>query len=216
MRSGTPKSTSSMSTTTNAVGPSATTAHRLLERGLRLEYATLAWNVVGSVVVITAAVRARSVGLAGFGLDSLVEIVASLVVVWQLRGIAGGRERRALRIIGISFFVLVAYIAPQSVYVLIAGARPHHSLLGIGWLAATVLAMFALAWGKRRTGRELGNRVLETESRVTMIDGYLAGAVLAGLLLNAVAGWWWADPLAGFVIVAYGLREGAHALGEPA
>jgi len=137
-----------MSTTTNAVRPSATTAQRLLERGLRLEYATLAWNVVGSVVVITAAVRARSVGLAGFGLDSLVEIVASLVVVWQLRGIADDRERRALRIIGISFLVLAAYIAAQSVYVLIAGARPHHSLLGIGWLAATVLAMFALAWGK--------------------------------------------------------------------
>lgn len=205
-----------MSTTTNAVRPPAATAQRLLERGLRLEYATLAWNVVGSVVVITAAVRARSVGLAGFGLDSLVEIVASLVVVWQLRGIADGRERRALRIIGISFLMLAAYIAAQSVYVLIAGARPQHSLLGIGWLAATVLAMFALAWGKGRTGRELGNRVLETESRVTMIDGYLAAAVLVGLLLNALAGWWWADPLAGFVIVAYGLREGAHALREAA
>ena len=89
-----------MSTTTNAVRPPAATAQRLLERGLRLEYATLAWNVVGSVVVITAAVRARSVGLTGFGLDSLVEIVASLVVVWQLRGIADGRERRALRIMG--------------------------------------------------------------------------------------------------------------------
>jgi divalent metal cation (Fe/Co/Zn/Cd) transporter len=89
-----------MSTTTNAVRLPAATAQRLLERGLRLEYATLAWNVVGSVVVITAAVRARSVGLAGFGLDSLVEIVASLVVVWQLRGIADGRERRALRIMG--------------------------------------------------------------------------------------------------------------------
>jgi divalent metal cation (Fe/Co/Zn/Cd) transporter len=205
-----------MSTTADAVRPSAATAQRLLERGLRLEYATLAWNVVGSVVVITAAVRARSVGLAGFGLDSLVEIVASLVVVWQLRGIADGRERRALRIIGVAFLALAAYIAAQSVYVLIAGAQPHHSLLGIGWLAATVLAMFALTWGKGRTGRELGNRVLETESRVTMIDGYLAGAVLVGLLLNALAGWWWADPLAGFVIVAYGLREGAHALGEAA
>jgi divalent metal cation (Fe/Co/Zn/Cd) transporter len=205
-----------MSMSTDAVRLPAATAQRLLERGLRLEYPTLAWNVVGSVVVITAAVGARSVGLAGFGLDSLVEIVASLVVVWQLRGIADGRERRALRIIGIAFLVLAAYIAAQSVYVLVAGARPHHSLLGIGWLAATVLAMFALAEGKGRTGRELGNRVLETESRVTMIDGYLAGAVLVGLLLNALAGWWWADPLAGFVIVAYGLREGGHALGEAA
>jgi hypothetical protein len=137
-----------MSTTTNAVRASATTAQRLLERGLRLEYATLAWNVVGAVVVITAAVRARSVGLAGFGLDSLVEIAASLAVVWQLRGIAGGRERRALRIIGIAFLVPPAYLAAQSVHVLFAGARPHHSLLGIGWLAATVLAMFAFAWGR--------------------------------------------------------------------
>ena len=138
------------------------------------------------------------------------------MVVWQLRGMTGGREHRALRIIGISFLVLAAYIAAQSAYVLIAGVRPHHSLLGVGWLAATVFAMFALAWGKGRTGRELGSRVLETESRVTMIDGYLAAAVLVGLLLNALAGWWWADPIAGFVIVAYGLREGVHALREAA
>ena len=187
---------------------------RLLRRGLRLEYATLGWNVVGSVVVLVAAVRARSVGLAGFGLDSVVEIVASLVVVWQLRGIHNGRERRALRIIGIAFLLLALYIAAQSIYVLATSARPHHSLVGIAWLAATALVMFALAWGKGRTGRALGNRVLETESRVTIIDGYLAVAVLAGLVLNAAVGWWWADPLAGFVIVAYGLREGVHALGE--
>jgi divalent metal cation (Fe/Co/Zn/Cd) transporter len=187
---------------------------RLLQRGLRLEYATLGWNVVGSVVVLAAAVSARSVGLAGFGLDSLVEILASLVVVWQLKGIDDGRERRALRMIGVAFVLLALYIAVQSIYVLVVAAKPHHSPVGIGWLAATALAMFALALGKGRTGRALGNRVLETESRVTIIDGYLATAVLAGLVLNAAAGWWWADPLSGFVIVFYGLREGAHALRE--
>lgn len=157
---------------------------------------------------------ARSVALAGFGLDSLIEIVASLVVVWQLKGVAQAREARALRIIGVAFLVLAAYIAAQSSYVLAAGFRPHHSLAGIVWLALTVAGMFSLAWGKARTGKALGNRVLETEARVTLVDGYLAAAVLAGLILNTSLGWWWADPLAGFVIVFYGVREGWHALQE--
>jgi divalent metal cation (Fe/Co/Zn/Cd) transporter len=184
----------------------------LLRRGLRLEYATLGWNVVGSVVVLAAALVARSIALAGFGLDSLIEIVASIVVVWQLKGARESREHRALRIIGIAFVLLALYIAVQSLAVLVSGFRPHHSPVGIAWLAATAVVMFALAYGKRVTGRALGNRVLETESRVTIIDGYLAVAVLAGLVLNAAAGWWWADPLAGFVIVFYGLREGWAAL----
>ncbi len=205
-----------MSTSADRRRPDALTAEGLLRRGLRLEYATLGWNVVGAVVVIAAALRARSVGLAGFGLDSLVEIVASLVVVWQLQGIRDDREGRALRVIGASFLLLAALIMTQSTYVLAVGARPHHSLLGIGWLAATALAMFALAWGKGRTGRALGNRVLETESRVTVIDGCLAGAVMIGLILNAAAGWWWADPLSGFAIVVYGLEAGVHALRESA
>ena len=187
-------------------------AARLLRRGLRLEYATLAWNVVGSGIVLAAAVPARSVALAGFGLDSLIEIVASLVVVWQLKGVAEERERRALRIIGVAFVLLAIYIAGQSTFTLAAGSRPKESLVGIAWLALTVAAMFALAAGKARTGRRLGNRVLQTEARVTAIDGYLAAAVLAGLVLNAAAGLWWADPLAGFVIVVYGAREGRAAL----
>ncbi len=186
----------------------------LVRRGLRLEYVTLGWNVVGSIVALAAAVLARSVGLAGFGLDSLIEIVASLVVVSQLKGVAHAREARALRIIGFAFLVLAAYIAAQSSYVLATGFRPHHSITGIVWLALTVVAMFALAWGKGRTGRALGNRVLATEARVTLIDGYLAAAVLAGLVLNATLGWWWADPLAGLVIVFYGAREGWAALRE--
>jgi divalent metal cation (Fe/Co/Zn/Cd) transporter len=190
-------------------------SEHLRRRGLRLEYATLGWNVIGSVLVLAAAVTARSVALAGFGLDSLIEIVASLVVVWQLREMqAVERERRALQIIGVSFLLLAVYIAGQSIYVLASEAHPHHSLLGIVWLALTAIAMFALAAGKRATGRALGNRVLRTEARVTMIDGLLATAVLVGLTLNAAVGWWWADPAAAFVIVYYGVREGSHALRE--
>ena len=189
----------------------------LRQRGLRLEYATLGWNVVGSVLVLAAAVAARSVALAGFGLDSLIEIVASLVVVCQLQEMHSvERERRALRIIGVAFLLLAVYIAGQSIYVLLSEVRPHHSLLGIVWLALTAAAMFALAAGKRATGRALGNRVLQTEARVTVIDGLLATAVLIGLILNAAIGWWWADPAAAFVIVYYGVLEGWHALRETA
>lgn len=199
-----------------AVSAVETGTEHLRRRGLRLEYATLAWNVVGSVLVLAAAVLARSVALAGFGLDSLIEIVASLVVVWQLRELqAVERERRALRIIGLAFLLLAAYIAAQSTYVLASEAHPRRSLLGIVWLALTAAAMFALAAGKRATGRALGNRVLQTEARVTVIDGLLASAVLVGLILNAAVRWWWADPAAAFVIVYYGLREGWHALHEP-
>jgi divalent metal cation (Fe/Co/Zn/Cd) transporter len=119
-----------------------------------------------------------------------------------------------LRIIAVAFLLLAVYIAGQSVYVLVSEARPHHSLLGIFWLALTAIAMFGLAAGKRATGRALGNRVLQTEARVTMIDGLLATAVLVGLILNVAVSWWWADPAAAFVIVYYGLREGSHALHE--
>jgi divalent metal cation (Fe/Co/Zn/Cd) transporter len=184
----------------------------LLRLGLRLEAATLGWNVVGTVVLLIAALSARSVALAGFGLDSLIEIFASIVVVWQLGGGRPERERTALRLIGVAFLLLAIYISAQSIYTLSAGAHPRHSLLGLVWLAATATVMFGLAFGKGRTGRALGNRVLETESRVTFIDGWLAVAVLTGVLLNIVAGWWWADPLAGLVIVIYGLKEGSAAL----
>ncbi len=189
---------------------------RLLRRGLWLEYSTLAWNVVGAVVVLWAAVAARSVALAGFGLDSLIEILASVVVVWHLSNVERpGREQRALRVIGVAFLLLAAYIAAQSLYVLVSASRPRHSTVGIAWLAATAALMFVLAAGKGATGRALANRVLQTEARVTLIDGLLAVAVLVGLVLSAAAGWWWADPAAAFVIVFYGIREGRAALREP-
>ena len=193
----------------------AATDRMLLRRGLALEYVTLAWNVVGTVILMLAAVAAGSTALAGFGVDSLIEIVASTVVVWQLKGGAGaGRERQALRIIAIAFVLLSIYIAVQVAVTLSSSAHPGHSILGIAWLAVTVLVMFALAAGKRNTGERLNNRVLRTEARVTVIDGALAAAVLAGVILNAAAGWWWADPLSALVILVYGLREARNAWAE--
>jgi divalent metal cation (Fe/Co/Zn/Cd) transporter len=179
----------------------------LLRRGFALEYATLAWNVAGIVVLAIAAVAARSVALAGFGLDSLIEIGASTVVLWELSCSGEDRQRRALRLIGGAFLALAAYLTIQSILVLVTGYRPGHSVPGIIWTALTAAAMFALAAGKARTGRALGNPVLATEGRVTLVDGILAVAVLAGLALNAATGWWQADPLAALVIVFYALRE---------
>jgi divalent metal cation (Fe/Co/Zn/Cd) transporter len=185
---------------------------QLLRVGRRLEAVTLGWNAVGIVVLGFAAVRARSVALAAFGLDSLIEIGASTVVLWELSGTGADRERRALHLIGAAFVLLVVYVGLQSTYVLIAGRHPGHSPLGIVWTAATAVVMFTLAAGKARVGAQLDNPVMRTEGRVTLVDAVLATAVLTGLVLNAGAGWWWADPVAGYVIVFYGVREARAAL----
>ncbi|HEX4659122.1 MAG TPA: cation transporter [Streptosporangiaceae bacterium] len=179
----------------------------LLRWGFALEYATLGWNVAGIVVLAMAALAARSVALAGFGLDSLIEIGASIVVIWELSGTGQRRQRRALRLIGCAFAALALYLLAQSTVVLAAGYQPRHSALGIAWTAITAAVMFALAAGKARTGRALGNPVLTTEGRVTLVDGILAAAVFLGLALNAALNWWWADPAAGYVLVWYAGRE---------
>jgi divalent metal cation (Fe/Co/Zn/Cd) transporter len=153
----------------DAVEPLAATAlgerDCLLRRGLRLEYTTLTWNVLGSAIVLIAAILAGSVALVGFGLDSLIEIFASLVVVWHLKNIAEARERRALRLIGLAFVGLAVYLSAQAVYALVTGAEPTTSPVGIAWVSATFVAMLLLAAGKARTGRALGNRVLVSEER---------------------------------------------------
>jgi divalent metal cation (Fe/Co/Zn/Cd) transporter len=196
--------------------PGAPSEAALLRRGLHLEYATLAWNVLEIVIVGAAAVAASSVALAGFALDSVIEVFASLVVVWQLQGSADpAREHRAVRLIGLAFLGLAAYLLVQTAVSLVADIEPAPSTVGIVWLAATVVAMFSLAFAKLRTGRALGNITLRTEAKVTLIDGSLATAILIGLVLNAALGWWWADLLGGAVIIVYGLREGSHALRSP-
>jgi divalent metal cation (Fe/Co/Zn/Cd) transporter len=186
---------------------------KLLRRGLRLEYATLAWNLSEIGFLSYAAIEARSVALAGFALDSCIEIFASIVVVWRLKGTYDAeRERTAERLIGYAFLALAVYLTGQTVVTLALGVRPDPSRLGIVWLAATVVAMFSLAAAKGRTGRQLDHRVLIAESRVTVVDGALAAAILIGLVLNAALGWWWADLVGGVVIIGYGVREGVHAL----
>ncbi len=184
----------------------------LVRRGFILEYITLGWNVVGVVVLAAAAVSARSVALGGFGLDSLIEIGASTVVIWELSDSSENRQRVGLRIIGAAFLLLALYLAVQSTVVLAAAYKPRHSPLGIVWTLVTAVVMFALAAGKESTGHKLDNPVLRTEGRVTFVDGVLATAVLAGLVLNAALGWWWADPVAGYVLLLYAAREGLNAL----
>ena len=190
----------------NDVGP------RALRRGRQLEVVTLSWNVVGVIILAIAALGARSVALAGFGLDSVIEIGASTVVLWELAMVAQTRQRKALRLIGSSFVALAIYLAVQSTIVLAFGFRPHHSSLGIVWTALTAAVMFALALGKKKVGTALDNPVLKAEGRVTLIDAILATAVLAGLTLNALLGWWWADPVTGYVILYYALREARASL----
>lgn len=180
---------------------------RLLRRGIALEWITLAWNVVGVVVLAVLAISASSTALAGFGLDSLIEIGASTVVLWELSGTGEQRQRLALRLIGASFLALAGYLLVQSIAALLTGHRPDGSVGGIAWTAVTALCMFALAGLKTRTGHALGNPVLQVEGHVTFIDGLLAVAVLLGVASNTLLGWWWADPLAGLVIVYYAVRE---------
>jgi divalent metal cation (Fe/Co/Zn/Cd) transporter len=188
----------------------------LLRRGRLLEAATLAWNVLGIVILAIAAIRAQSVALAGFGLDSLVEIGASTVVLWELSGTGEDRQHRALRLIAVAFLALAAYLTVQTIIVLAGGFHPQHSPLGIAWSAVTAATMFALAAGKNRTGNALGNPVLIAEGRVTVIDGLLACAVLLGLVLNAALGWWWADPAAAVVIIYYAAKETRTILNDDA
>ena len=185
----------------------AADASSLRRAGLALEAVTLAWNVVGVVLLAVLAAASSSVALLGFGLDSVIEIGASIVVIWELTGTGEERQRLGLRLIGWAFVALAAYLLVQSATALISGHHATPLLGGIGWTALTAVAMFALAFGKSRVGRKLSNPVLVTEGKVTMIDGILATSVLVGILLDYLLGWWWADPLAGLVIVFYAARE---------
>ncbi len=183
---------------------------RLQHRGFWLEYASMAWMVAEAGVAITAGVIASSIALVGFGLDSVIELFSAGIVVWQLRG-GDERETRAVRLIGVTFFALAAYLAAESIHDLVSHARPGQSMAGLAVTAAALLIMPGLAIAKRRTGQALGSRTLIADSAETAFCAFTSAAALTGLGLHAWLGWWWADPAAALVIAALAAREGIEA-----
>ena len=185
---------------------------RLRRLALRLEYTTIAWNVIEGVAALVAGILAGSVALVAFGLDSSVEVFASAVVVWELRGADRRGERRAVRAIGVAYLVVGVYVFIDAANALRVGDRPGASPLGMLLLAATVVVMFSLGVAKQRVGRRLDSQTVIADGRFSLVDGSLAGAVLIGLVLMALFGWWWADALLAIAISVLALREARNAL----
>jgi divalent metal cation (Fe/Co/Zn/Cd) transporter len=191
-----------------------TTAAR---RGRALQYVTIAWNSAECVVALVAGFVASSVALVSFGLDSAIEVTSSIAAVWRLhsesdearREIA---ERRALRVIGVCFLLLAAYVFYDAVASLLSGLPPDRSMLGVSVAALSLVVMPLLARAKRRIATRLDSGALEAETRQTEICAYLSAILLAGLGLNAWLGWWWADPVSGLLMVPLIGREGCEAV----
>ncbi|MFC6019865.1 cation diffusion facilitator family transporter [Plantactinospora solaniradicis] len=185
---------------------------QLNRRSLHLAYATAGYNLLEGVVAVAAGAAASSTALLGFGLDSFIEVSSALVVIWQFRSrVPEARERLALRLIALSFFALAAWISVDAVRSLLGPGEAEPSPVGIGIAAVSVMVMPLLVWAKRRTGRELGSATVVADSMQTMLCTYLSGILLVGLVLNALLGWSWADPIAGLVIAAVAVREGVEA-----
>lgn len=202
---------------TAEVGLSESEHQRLLRRGIRLEWATTAWNAMEVVVTISLGVAARSLALVAFGLDSLIEVFASTVVIWHLR--AGRdpsprRTRLAFRLIALAFFALAAFLLVASVRSLVLGVEPEESPLGVAYLGVTAVVMFTLAAAKRRTASRLGSGPLAAEASMTFLDGCLCVGILSALTVNMAFSWWWADGLAALAIAAFAAREGVESLEE--
>jgi divalent metal cation (Fe/Co/Zn/Cd) transporter len=186
---------------------------RLERRARLLAWGGNAWHIVEFAIAVGAGVAAGSIALVAFGVDSLIEVAAGLTIVWRFSGsrlASATSERRAQQIIAFSYFLLAAYVAVESVRDLAGGNEPGVSWVGIGLAAFTAPTMPLLARAKRRVGHALGSAATVGEGGQNMICAYLSVALLAGLLLNAVVGWWWADPLAALVIGAVAVREGVE------
>ena len=187
-----------------------------VRRAVRLERVTIAWNVVEVGITIGLGIAARSLALVAFGLDSVIEVFASLVVLWQLRGdtASAARVRLALRLVAAAFAVLGVFLVVTASVRLLSGAAVDESPIGVAYLAATVVVMVVLARAKGSLGAQLGNHPLVAEARMTMLDGLLATLILTALLLNLLFGWWWADSLAALVVGLLALAEARENLEE--
>ena len=189
----------------------------LVSRGRRLERLTIAWNSFEAVVALVSGVMAGSIALVGFGLDSVIETTSAVILLWRLRADAdrASRERAELtarRLVGACFVLLALYVAAESVHALWIKAQPERSLPGILIAVAAIVVMPMLGRAKRRVAAQLQSRALEADSRQADFCAYLSAILLAGLLLHALLGWWWADPAAGLVMVPIIAREGVQGL----
>jgi divalent metal cation (Fe/Co/Zn/Cd) transporter len=186
-------------------------------RGRRLEFFTIGWNALEGLVAVLAGVFAGSISLVGFGIDSFVEVTSGSVLLWRMSVDADVRrrernERRALKIVGACFLALAAYITYESATDLWAKKTPEHSIPGIVLACVSLVVMPLLSRAKRKVGNALGSAAMRADAKQTEFCTYLSGILLAGLLLNALFGLWWADPVAGLVMVPIITKEGIDGL----
>lgn len=183
----------------------------LVRRGRILAYLTIVWNSLEGIIAVGAGIVAGSIALVGFGVDSVIEVSSGAIILWRL---ASGehREKLALRLVGVSFLALAVYVALDAVKSLICREFPEASYVGIAIAALSLIAMPILASAKRKVAADLHSRAMQADSRQTDICAYLSAILIAGLGLNALFGWWWADPVAALVMVPIIAREGIEAL----
>jgi divalent metal cation (Fe/Co/Zn/Cd) transporter len=187
---------------------------QLVRRAQLLAWASLAWMTAEGAIAIAAGIMAGSIALIGFGIDSAIEGMASVVIIWRFWGARAHSERaerRAQRLVAVQFFILAPYVALEAVRTLVTSSEPDVSYLGIALTAVSAVLMPAFGVAKRRVGQQLGSAATRGEGMQNILCAYLSVAVLAGLGLNALLGWWWADPLAALVIAAVAVREGREA-----
>jgi divalent metal cation (Fe/Co/Zn/Cd) transporter len=194
-------------------------ASRLLiaARGKRLEYFTIGWNTLEGIAAVTAGAIAGSISLTAFGIDSFIEVTSGAALLWRMSVDANEQQRErneriALRLVGASFLALAAYVALESVYDLVSRQAPEHSVFGIVIACVSLVGMPMLSRAKRRVGKELKSAAMQADATQTDFCVYLSTILLLGLVLNALFGWWWADPLAGLVMVPIIANEGYHGL----
>jgi divalent metal cation (Fe/Co/Zn/Cd) transporter len=188
----------------------STTRDALVRRARLLAWLGVGWHVVEAAVAIAAGLVAGSIALVGFGADSLVESAAGLILLWRFAAARAGSdvaERRAQRLIAISFLAIAAYVSIEAVRTLAGGEHPETSWVGLGLAAFTLATMPPLAIAKARVGERLGSSATKSEGRQNMLCAYLSGALLVGLGANAAFGWWWADPVTALVIAGVAVRE---------
>jgi divalent metal cation (Fe/Co/Zn/Cd) transporter len=189
------------------------TRREIAQRGKRLEYFTIAWNSLEGLVGVIAGLVAGSISLIGFGLDSFIEVTSGATLLWRM-SVDADVERRerneklSLKIVGVCFIALAAYIAYEAVSDLIAREAPAHSIPGIVLACASLIVMPILSRAKKKVGSDLGSLAMHADARQTDFCVYLSVILLAGLVLNPTLGWWWADPIAALIMVPLVAKEG--------